>query len=242
MNRNNNSNLERLEILSEDSPFAFSEAFNSLRTNFNFAALNGEYKKIVVTSTLQHEGKTSVAINLAISLASAGSKVLLVDCDMRNPSIHRRLRIKRPPNTGLSSVLGGESTLENSLFKTSRGITVLLGGTIPPNPVEMLSSKAMSDMLDVLSQHYDYIICDAPPVGLVTDAAVLSTICDGALFIIKQKGAKKKQVHNAINRLKAVNANILGIVFSQYDIKEDATKSYGYYRNYKNCYYDYGDK
>lgn len=239
--KNKNPDLKRFEILSEDSPFAFSEAFNSLRTNFNFAALNGEYKKIVVTSTHQNEGKTCVAINLAISLAANGLRVLLIDCDMRNPSVHRRLRVKRPHNTGLSSVLGGDSTLENSLFKTSRGITVFLGGAVPPNPVEMLSSKTMSDMMDVLSQHYDYIICDAPPVGLVTDAAVLSSICDGVLFIIKQKDATKKQVHNAINNLKAVDANILGIVLNQYDIKEDATNGYGYYRNY-HYYRKYGDQ
>lgn len=228
------------DILAENSPFTFTEAYKTLRTNFNYAALNGQHKRIIVTSSIQGEGKSSVSINLATALAANGSKVLLVDADMRNPSIHRYLRIKRPANTGLSSVLVGDASLEKCLFQTPQGFTVLLGGPIPPTPVEMLSSKTMSELMDFLSQHYDYVICDAPPVGVVTDAAVLSLICDGVLFVIKQRYATKFQVHNAMQKLESVKANILGVVMNQYNIKEDSGKNYGYYR-YKKYYYKYGD-
>ena len=228
------------DVLSSASPFNFSEAYKVLRTNFNYAALNGQHKKIIVTSSIQGEGKSSVSINLATSLALNGAKVLLVDADMRYPSVHRYLRTKRPANTGLSSVLVGDCELEKSLFQTPQGFTVLLGGPVPPTPVEMLSSKTMSDLMDFFSQHYDYIICDAPPVGVVTDAAVLSSVCDGVLFVIKQKYATKAQVHSAIQKLESVNANILGVIMNQYNIKEDSGKNYGYYR-YKKYYYKYGD-
>ncbi len=102
------------------------------------------------------------------------------------------------------------------------------GGPIPPNPVELISSDAMKELLQVATEHYDYVLCDAPPVGVVTDAAELSPLCDGVLFVIKQKFANRNQVHGALQNLKRVNAKILGTVLNQYDISKDENKGYGY--------------
>lgn len=219
-------------LISGTVPFEYEEAYKALRTSFNFVAMNGKKRKIVVTSTLQNEGKSSVAINLAISLAQAGSKVLLIDADTRNPSLHRYLRLKKDPTMGLSTLLTGEVKVGECLLHAEQGFDVIPGGPIPPNPVELVSSEAMKSLLQVASEHYDYIICDAPPVGVITDAAALSPLCDGVLFVVKQKFANKNQVHSALQSLQTVNAKILGVVLSQYDISKDAAKGYGYYRSY----------
>lgn len=219
-------------LISGTVPFEYEEAYKALRTSFNFVAMNGKKRKIVVTGTLQNEGKSSVAINLAISLAQAGSKVLLIDADTRNPSLHRYLRLKKDPTMGLSTLLTGEVKVGECLLHAEQGFDVIPGGPIPPNPVELVSSEAMKSLLQVASEHYDYIICDAPPVGVITDAAALSPLCDGVLFVVKQKFANKNQVHSALQSLQTVNAKILGVVLSQYDISKDAAKGYGYYRSY----------
>ena len=213
-------------------PFEYEEAYKALRTSFKFAALNGKKQKILVTSTLQGEGKTSVSINLAISLAQAGSKVLLIDADTRNPFLHRYLRLKKDMVMGLSTLLSGEMKVGECMLHTDHGFDVIPGGPVPPNPVELISSDAMKSLLHEATQHYDYIICDAPPVGVVTDAAELSPLCDGVLFVIKQKFANKNQVHSALQNLQKVNAKILGTVLNQYDISKDAVTGYGHYRNY----------
>lgn len=220
------------QLINTAVPFEYEEAYKALRTSFKFAAVNGKKRKIVVTSTLQGEGKSSVCINLAISLAQAGSKVLLIDADMRNPSLHRYLRLKKDPLMGLSTLLNGEMKVGECLLNTECGIDVIPGGPIPPNPVELISSGSMKGLLQEAMEHYDYIICDAPPVGIVTDAAELSPLCDGVLYVIKQKFVNKHQVHGALQNLHRVNAKILGTVLTQYDISKDTDKGHGYSYGY----------
>ena len=225
-------NFKLPQLITNNAPFEYVEAYKALRTSFNFVALNGKKRKIVVTSTLQHEGKSSVSINLAISLAQTGSKVLLIDADMRNPSLHRYLRLKKDHNVGLSTLLNGDMKVGDCLMRLEHGFDIIPGGPIPPNPAELISSDSMRSLLKVASEHYDYVICDAPPVGVITDAAALSPLCDGVLYVIKQKMANKNQVHTAMQNLHTVNAKILGTVLSQYDISKDAAKGYGHYRSY----------
>ena len=220
------------QLIHTAAPFEYEESYKALRTNFKFVALNGKNRKIVITSTLQGEGKSSVAINLAISLVQTGSKVLLIDADMRKPSLHRYLRTKKDPLMGLSALLSGEMKVGDCLQNTEYGFDLIPGGPVPPNPVELISSEAMRALLHEAAEHYDYIICDAPPVGVITDAAALSPLCDGVLYVIRQKYANKHQVHGAIQSLQTVNAKILGTVLNQYDISKDAVKGYGYSRGY----------
>lgn len=113
------------------------------------------------------------------------------------------------------------------MTRTQVGVDLISGGTIPPNPAELIASEAMRDLLNVAAQHYDYIICDAPPVGIITDAAALSPLCDGVLYVIRHNYANKNQIHGAINRLKTVNAKILGTVMTQYVMPRESGRMYG---------------
>lgn len=227
------------QLITEKAPFSYVEAYKTLRTNFNFITVNGKKRIILVTSSLRDEGKSSLAINLSISLAQAGSKVLLIDADMRNPSVHRYMRLKNDANFGVANLLTGEVKVGDCLIKTEYGVDVISGGLIPPNPAELIGSDAMKELLQVAAELYDYVICDTPPVGVITDAAALSPLCDGVLYVIRQRYASRNQVHRAIESLQTVNAKILGTVITQHSARKNA-KGYGYY-NYGYQYgYGYG--
>ena len=228
------------QLITENAPFEYVESYKALRTNFNFVTANAKIRKVLVTSALRDEGKSSVVINLAISLSQAGYKVLLIDADMRNPSVHRYLRLKRDANSGLSTLLTGDVKVGDCLINTNFGFDLIPGGTIPPNPAELIASDRMRELLDVAAKHYDYIICDTPPVGVITDAAALSPLCDGVVYVIRHNFAKKNQVSAAIKSLQVVNAKILGTVMSQYTIPKKPGKRYGYHRYSYSYGYGYG--
>lgn len=223
-------------LITDNAPFEYVEAYKTLRTNFNFITANGKNRKIVITSALPEEGKSSLAINLAISLAQAENKVLLIDADLRNPSIHRYLHLKKDPKHGLSTLLSGETKVGDCLITIDQGVDIIASGPIPPNPTELIASDAMQDLLSVAMKHYDYIICDAPPVGVITDAAALSPLCDGVLCVIRHKFANRNHVRDAIKSLKVVNAKILGTVLTQYTIPRKS----GEHRGYSRYRYGYG--
>ena len=233
-------------LIQNNAPFEYVEAYKALRTNFNFVTANNNNRRIVLTSSLCDEGKSSLAINLAIALAQTDNKVLLIDADMRNPSLHRYLNIPKNTKQGLSNLLSGNVKVGDCLINTEYGFDLIAGGLIPPNPAELIASDAMRDLLNVAAKHYDYIICDAPPVGIITDAAALSPLCDGVLYIIRQKYASKYQVHDAIRKLRTVNANILGVVLTQCKNPHKnrykyGRSGYGYGYRYRYGYrYGYG--
>ena len=227
--------LSRLEIISANSPFAYAESYRSLRTNLNFVTHHKKYRKLLLTSTLPNEGKSSVAINLACILAENGYKVILIDCDMRNPMLHKYLRAQRFRMTGLSTVLSGACKVEEAIAHFSDlKFHLMTAGPIPPNPAELLASEDMGDLLDALAVKYDYVICDTPPVSLVTDAVVLSQHCDGTLLIVRQNYASFEEVRKTRRSLKNVNADIIGCVLNQYDIAYDVKIS-----KYSGAYYQY---
>lgn len=230
----------KLEIVSDKSPFAYVEAYKTLRTNMNFIFRNNKYKKLVVTSSIPGEGKSSVSINLARVLAENGTKVILIDCDMRKPMLHKYLRAQRFRTRGLSTVLSGISTLEDSVATFSDlQFDLMTAGPIPPNPTELLASEEMEHLLDLLAKQYDYVICDTPPVSVVTDAAILSQYNAGVILVVRQKYATFKQAKKAKQNLENVHADILGCVLNQYDVsknvKETKQSSYYYYN------YDYSN-
>lgn len=230
----------KLEIVSDKSPFAYVEAYKTLRTNMNFIFRNDKYKKLVVTSSIPGEGKSSVSINLARVLAENGTRVILIDCDMRKPMLHKYLRAQRFRTRGLSTVLSGISTLEDSVATFSDlQFDLMTAGPIPPNPTELLASEEMEHLLDLLAKQYDYVICDTPPVSVVTDAAILSQYNAGVILVVRQKYATFKQAKKAKQNLENVHADILGCVLNQYDVsknvKETKQSSYYYYN------YDYSN-
>ncbi len=220
----------------KDAPFNYAEAYRSLRTNINFIASTEEVKSIVVTSAVPKESKSNVAVNIAVSLATEGKKVILVDCDLRKPVIHQYLKMGRH-REGLTEVLAGKAELEDciSKFKDVR-ISVLPAGAVPPNPAELLSQKRMKALIKALEDNFDYVIIDAPPVSVVTDAAIISSYVDGAILVVRSKFASIEAIQLAKKRLVDVNAKILGVIVTRYDAKK-STKNTGYSYTYDYNYH-----
>lgn len=221
------------ELLDGSQPFAYTEAYKSLRTNLRFMTMGGELKKIVVTSAVPGEGKTTVSINLAKTLADTGAKVLLIDADLRNPVVHKYLRIRQPNVPGLSSLIVSDMRIKDAIGHLVKyNFHLILAGEIPPNPAELLGSKRMSFILEELEKEYDYIICDSPPVSIVTDAAVLSQSADGVIMVIGQGKSTHDQALRAKANLEKVNANILGAILNDYDASlsnSSVVSEYSYY-------------
>ena len=229
--------LDNTPLLTNNAPFAYAEAYKTLRTNLSFASISKQYKKLIITSAISNEGKSTVAINLAYTLAESGAKVLLIDCDLRTPTLHRLLRVRFEYKSGLTELLTGTAELKDCIFNYPKmKCDVLLAGATTPNPVELLSSPQMKKLLDRFSDNYDYIICDTPPVSVVTDAAALSRFCDGVILVVRQKVSSRDQVWVAKRNLDAVQANVLGTILSCYDISKDTSASIPYYGGY----YRYG--
>lgn len=229
--------LGNAPLLTNNAPFAYAEAYKTLRTNLSFASISKQYKKIIITSAIPNEGKSTVAVNLAITLAESDAKVLLIDCDLRNPTLRRLLKVRPEYKHGLTSMLTGKATEDKCIFNhPTIKCDVLLSGVKPPNPAELLSSPQMKEILDRLSEKYDYVICDTPPVSIVTDAAALSRFCDGVILVVRQKASTRDQVWAAKRNLDAVQANVIGTILSCYDMTNDTQAVSSYYGGY----YAYG--
>lgn len=228
--------VRKLQIISKNAPFQYVEAYKTLRTNINFMSASNNYKKLIITSSIPGEGKSNVAVNLCISLAENGKKVLLIDCDLRKPVLHKYLRITRR-TSGLTNILSGEANPADVIIRFSDlNFDVITAGVIPPNPAELLGSARMGSMLDSLASQYDYIIMDTPPASVVTDAAVLSALADGVLFVVSHANATIESAQLAKKNLEAANANIIGAILNGFDLKSTSRDS-GYYYSYEYGYY-----
>ena len=213
-------------IVEREPKSIIAESYRSLRTNIQYSSFDEKYQTLVVTSANPGEGKSTVAGNLALVLAQGESKVLLVDCDMRKPSLHKKFKIS---NTyGISDLLVGKKSMDGIAYKRNHNLTIITAGKILPNPAEMLSSKAMTAFLEEMKKHFDYIVLDTPPLQAVTDAQILSTKVDGTLIVVRSGVTKKDVVNNAVSIIKKVNGNIIGTVLNAAE-------------NNKNTYYYYGD-
>lgn len=202
-----------------------AESYRTLRTNIQYSSFDKEYKVIMVTSSEPGEGKSTTAGNLALCLAQGDKKVILVDCDLRKPSLHKKFKVSNI--IGLSDVIIGKEELVTAIHRYNKNLVILTSGKIPPNPSEMLSSKTMTVLLEELKNNFDYIILDTPPVQAVTDSQILSTKSDGTIIVVKAERTKKDSVENSINLLKKVNANIIGTVLNGVD--NSRNKYYYYY-------------
>jgi receptor protein-tyrosine kinase len=208
------------------SPIA--EAFRKLRTNLQFLSVDNPPRKIVIASSVPNEGKTTTALNLALALAEAEHKVVLIDGDMRRPSLDKILNAVG--SVGFSTVLSGSATLPDVLQTTEYpGLTFLASGPIPPNPSELLGSRAATRVLNDLGEQFDYVIVDTPPLLAVTDAAIVSTNCDGTLIIARFGSTKREQVAHAVDSLKSVGASLLGAVLSMTPSRGASAYNYNYH-------------
>lgn len=219
-------------ITIQDPKSIAAEAYRTLRTNIQYSNIDESIKTLVLTSSLSDEGKTVVSTNLAVSIAYTGKKVLIIDCDLRKPNIHKKLGIFN--FEGLTNVLIGETSFNDVVQKSEEVPTLhmLTSGPIPPNPSELLGSKKMQTFLSILKDQYDMIILDSPPVGVVTDAAILSTKADGVLLVTSYGKTEIEVAKRSKELLENVNANIIGVILNKVDIKSRAYYKYGYYKYY----------
>lgn len=204
---------QRRQILNKNTDFAIQEAYKQLRTNIRFCIRDQKCKKFCMTSSQAGEGKSITLLNLAISIAQTGKKVLLIDADLRRPAVARLLVEKASP--GLSEVLLGEVSEEEAIRPgVYPNLDILFSGEIPPNPSEILSSERFLELIEAGAERYDYILVDTPPVNVVTDACVVANLLDGVLLLVREGRASKDDVRQAINNLQLTGANVLGYILN----------------------------
>lgn len=227
-------NNENKKTLHKNLEFTATEQYKLIRANLDFTLPEDEKCPVIgVTSSMRGEGKSTTAVNLSYVFAEKGSKVLLIDADLRIPSIAKKLDVESSP--GLADLLRGkgakisefQSPLLNNWF-------VLPSGDIPPNPSELLGSSRMENILNQLREIFDYIIIDLPPVNLVSDAISISSLISGMIVVIREEYTEKKELERCFRQLKLSNVNILGCVMNE---TKSESGSYGKYKKYK--YYKY---
>jgi len=216
-------------VVHDDPRDPRAESYRSLRTNLRYADVDGRLSSLVVTSPNQSEGKTTVACNLALALADGGARVVLVDADLRRPQVAERMGLEGA--AGLTDVLIGRVELDDVLQPWGRSaLSVLPSGAVPPNPSELLDSQGMATLLDHLSATFDHVVIDAPPVLPVTDAAVLSTLADGAVMVVAANRTKQNDAVTARATLDRVQGRVLGTVLTMVPTRgPDAAAARGYY-------------
>ncbi len=192
-----------------------SEAYRIVRTNIQYSSLDKKLKSIVITSAEEEEGKSTVAGNLALSFAESNNSVILVDCDLRKPSIHKKFKISNI--IGLSDVLIGKEMLDDCIISYNNNLNILPSGTLPPNPSEMINSNLMSSLLEILKDRYDLVILDTTPIISVADAQILSAKADGTIIVVREMKTKCDSITEAQNILSKVGANLIGIILNGVD-------------------------
>lgn len=230
------SREDQKKILCADSPFVVKEAYNSIRTNLLFTQQGEKCPIFVVSSPTANNGKSINTINMAISFSQMGKRTLLIDADMRNPTVHRLFSI--PVKNGLSEILAG---LTDSITVTKTDIenlSVLTAGKIPPNPAELLSSTRMDKLLEFVKAHYDCVLIDTPPVNLVTDSTAFATKATGYIIIVKLETTDMQEVKMTVNSLRHINAPIVGFIANDANASGKRYSSY-YKRSYYRSKYSY---
>lgn len=227
----------RRSLLSDDSHFSIVEAYKKMRTNFLFM-LGGDKKVVAFASTIANEGKTTNCLNLAISFAKVGKRVVVIDVDMRKPQVHNYLNV--PLSPGLSDVLG-KFVSDIPISKTAyENLDVIPAGTLPPAPPELLMTQEFSELLELLKEKYDYIFIDTPPVHLVTDLAVFASKIDGVVFVVREKTVPVSVLRKSIESLESVGGKVLGFILNDSERSTSFSK-YSYRRRYADKYgYGYG--
>ena len=227
------SHISRADLphLNADIPFIVKEAYSAIRTKLMFTGKGEKCPVFAVTSAFSADGKTTNAVSLAVSIAMAEKRVLLIDGDMRKPSVHRHFALEC--RNGLSEILAG-LTSDVKLRKTEhQNLSVLTAGEVPPNPAELLGAKQMDTLLEYVRQFFDYVIIDTPPVNIVTDASVIAGKVTGYVIVVQSGKNHLRDVHDAVRQLESMNGNIVGLILNDPENKAEAHGSY-YYKRYYN--------
>jgi capsular exopolysaccharide synthesis family protein len=217
---------KRKLITKNDPKSPISEQYRTIRTNIQFSSIDQEVSTLMVTSSGPGEGKSTTVANLAVVFAQQGKSVLLVDADLRKPTVHYTFNLTN--TTGLTSVLTNQLPLSESVKLTDvANLLVLPSGPIPPNPSELLGSRAMKAFLENAQRDYDFILFDTPPVLAVTDAQILANQCDGTILVVSSETTETEQAMKSKELLTSAQAKLMGVVLN--NKKVDASAQYYYY-------------
>lgn len=231
-------NNERSAVNLDALNFQIRESYKTARTNIAYSIIKKGCKKIVLTSSDKSEGKTITSVNIAIALSQqVGTKVLIIDCDLRRPTVHSAMKIT--PTPGLTNYLNDECTAED-IIKTTRfpTLNVVCYGAIPPNPSELLASEAMEAFIAMVEKEYDYIIFDTPPIGVVIDAMSVIKMADGVVVVVKDDYTTYPELNRTLETITRSGGKTLGVIFNRVKdleskkYKKKYKKGYGYYGYY----------
>ncbi len=223
-----NNNMETSDLLvtisSPRSPI--SEAYRTLRTNLQFVSLDKPLRSLLVTSPGAQEGKSTMLANLAVTIAQGEKQVILVDCDLRRPTLHKLFRLESRP--GLTTMMLDEGAMSDPPLQETvvPGLQLLASGPLPPSPADLLGSRRMDRVLELLTERADMVLLDAPPVVAASDAAVLATKVDGVLLVVSAGQTKRDGVQAAKTRLEKVNANLIGAVLTNMPLDASLERYY----------------
>jgi capsular exopolysaccharide synthesis family protein len=213
----------------DNTNFIINEAYKTIRTNLLLSVIKKGCKTIIVSSSLPGEGKTTTAVNIAISLAQTDKKILLIDADLRKPRIHSIMNLPNTP--GLTNVLSNLSSFDKALNKTEYGnLNILCSGITVPNPSEMLANEAIYDLISGLENSYEYIIIDTPPINIVADALPLIKKSDGVLLVVSPRYTTHIEIQKTIKNLEFIDAKIIGFIFN--NAVQDKVNKYNYKYKY----------
>ena len=223
------SNNDRNLVVKNDPKSPAAEAYRTLRTNLQFTSLDKPLRSIMITSSGPQEGKTTVSSNLAVSLAQTDKKVVIVGVDLRRPTLFKQMNISN--SVGLTNVLAGSVSLDEALVESDiSNLYIIPAGPIPPNPAELLGSNKMKDILLSLTDKFDTVLLDAPPIIAVADAVILAKEVDGVLLVVSVGETPREIAVAAKEQLEKANARILGVVAN--NIREESGYYYYYYKQY----------
>ena len=218
------------KYLIKDNPTSpIAEAYRKIATNIEFSNIDNEIKTIMITSAKQDEGKTTTICNLVMVMTELKKKILLIDLDLRKPAVHKTFKISN--KQGLTDILINKDDYKSYLHNVYQGLDILTTGMIPANPTEIINSKALKELIKEMSNNYDYIFIDTPPVMLVSDPITISTYSDAVILAIEHGKTEKELAKKAVESLKQVNANIIGAVLNNIPVSKQS--NYYYYRSYE---------
>ena len=229
-----------INLIDDKTPFHVKEAYRLLRANVQFLSPHDGCKVICVSSSIAHEGKSSVSFNLSSLLSGENTKVLLLDADLRASYLQENLGLKG--KQGLSDILAGKTGCKDysSLIRKKEGypyLDIIVSGKYPPNPSELLASDRMAELLEECKEHYDYIIIDGTPLCVVSDALVLSPHIDGFILVAMAETSSKRMIKNAVSMIRKINGKVLGFVLTKKRVSGREKYLYGGYNTYYNTGY-----